>query len=200
MLVFGAAIMTGRPGPHHSKWLMACSTTACCYPCWNPVLYQPPGDAPTLLFFKVGPTPSQWWGELLVSYDRGRTFVERRRLPEGIDGPVRCKPILLGDQTTLLCGSSTEFDGWRVHFESVKLTDGMPLDRLSANVWRRVGPINDATEFNAIQPTLLTHQDGRLQALCFHRGRRHRQHDFQRPRPDLDQAHGDRPAEPQFRD
>lgn len=136
------------------------------YPCWNPVLYQPPGDAPTLLFFKVGPTPSQWWGELLVSYDRGRTFVERRRLPEGIDGPVRCKPILLGDQTTLLCGSSTEFDGWRVHFESVKLTDGMPLDRLSANVWRRVGPINDATEFNAIQPTLLTHQDGRLQALC----------------------------------
>lgn len=136
------------------------------YPCWNPVLYQPPGDAPTLLFFKVGPSPQKWWGELLVSYDRGRTFVERQRLPEGIDGPVRCKPILLDDQTTLLCGSSTEYDGWRVHFESVKLTDGMPLDRVSANVWHRVGPINEATEFNAIQPTLLTHQDGRLQALC----------------------------------
>src|SRR5690606_37457784 len=63
------------------------------YPCWNPVLYQPPGDAPTLLFFKVGPSPSQWWGEMMVSYDRGRTFREQRRLPEGIDGPVRCKPI-----------------------------------------------------------------------------------------------------------
>ena len=136
------------------------------YPCWNPVLVQPPGDAPTLLFFKVGPSPREWWGELLVSYDRGRTFVERQRLPEGIDGPVRCKPILLDDQTTLLCGSSTEYDGWRVHFESVRLIDGMPLDRMSANVWHRVGPINEATEFNAIQPTLLTHQDGRLQALC----------------------------------
>ncbi len=136
------------------------------YPCWNPVLFQPPGDAPTLLFFKVGPSPSTWWGELMVSYDRGRTFVERRRLPEGIDGPVRCKPILLADQTTLLCGSSTEFDGWRVHFESVSLLDGMPADRLTSNLWKRVGPINEASEFNAIQPTLLTHADGRVQALC----------------------------------
>ncbi|QDT04590.1 FG-GAP repeat protein [Rubripirellula lacrimiformis] len=131
------------------------------YPCWNPVLYQPPGDAPTLLFFKVGPTPSQWWGEMMVSYDRGRTFVERRRLPEGIDGPVRCKPMLLDDQQTLLSGSSTEHDGWKVHFESVRLVDGQP-----EGTWDRIGPINDATKFNAIQPTILTHPDGRIQALC----------------------------------
>ena len=131
------------------------------YPCWNPVLYQPPGDAPTLLFFKVGPSPREWWGEMMVSYDRGRTFVERRRLPEGIDGPVRCKPILLDDGRTLLCGSSTEYDGWRVHFESVGLVDGMP-----GGTWNRVGPINDASEFNAIQPTFLVHPDGRLQVLC----------------------------------
>lgn len=131
------------------------------YPCWNPVLFQPPGDAPTLLFFKVGPNPREWWGEMMVSYDRGRTFVERRRLPEGIDGPVRCKPILLDDKQTLLCGSSTEYDGWRVHFESVKLVDGQPQ-----GTWNRVGPINDAGQFNAIQPTFLTHADGRLQVLC----------------------------------
>lgn len=131
------------------------------YPCWNPVLYQPPGDAPTLLFFKVGPNPREWWGEVMVSYDRGRTFVERRRLPEGIDGPVRCKPILLPAGETLLCGSSTEFDGWRIHFESVKLLDGQ-----LTGTWNRVGPINDATQFNAIQPTFLTHPDGRIQVLC----------------------------------
>lgn len=131
------------------------------YPCWNPVLYQPPGDAPTLLFFKVGPSPSQWWGEMMVSYDRGRTFREQRRLPEGIDGPVRCKPILTQDGATLLCGSSTEHDGWRVHLETVQLVDGIPT-----RSWHRIGPINDASEFNAIQPTLLTHADGRLQALC----------------------------------
>ncbi len=130
------------------------------YPCWNPVLYQPPGDAPTLLFFKVGPDPAHWWGEVMVSYDRGRTFRERRRLPESIDGPVRCKPILLGDNT-LLCGSSTEFDGWRVHFEKVTLIDGQP-----AGTWKRIGPINSKDEFNAIQPTFLRHADGRLQVLC----------------------------------
>ena len=131
------------------------------YPCWNPVLYQPPGDGPLLLFFKVGPSPREWWGEVMVSYDRGRTFRNRRRLPEGIDGPVRCKPILLADGKTLLCGSSTEYDGWRVHFESTELVDG----KLGQH-WNRIGPINDGTKFNAIQPTFMTHRDGRIQALC----------------------------------
>ncbi len=131
------------------------------YPCWNPVLFQPPGDAPTLLFFKVGPNPKAWWGEMMVSYDRGRTFVERRRLPEGIDGPVRCKPILLDDMQTLLCGSSTESAGWRVHMESISLIDGVPQ-----GVWNRVGPLEGSDEFQAIQPTLLKHPDGRLQILC----------------------------------
>ncbi len=97
----------------------------------------------------------------MVSYDRGRTFVERRRLPEGIDGPVRCKPVLLRDGHTLLCGSSTEHDGWRVHFESIHL-DGGEL----SGPWKRVGPINTDDQFNAIQPTILTHADGRLEALC----------------------------------
>ena len=130
------------------------------YPCWNPVLFQPPGDAPTLLFFKVGPDPRSWWGEMMVSYDRGRTWRDRQRLPEGIDGPVRCKPLLL-DDGWLLCGSSTEYEGWRVHFEKTRLENGLP----SRN-WRRIGPINDASKFNAIQPTILRHADGSLQALC----------------------------------
>ncbi len=127
------------------------------YPCWNPVLYQPPGDAPTLLFFKVGPSPSKWWGEMMVSYDRGRTWRERRRLPEGIDGPVRCKPVMLDDGKTLLCGSSTEYDGWTVHFE---LTDDL------GKTWKRIGPINKKEKFTAIQPTILQHKDGKLQVLC----------------------------------
>jgi predicted neuraminidase len=131
------------------------------HPCWNPVLFQPPGDAPTLLFFKVGPNPREWWGEMLVSYDRGRTFRERRRLPQTIDGPVRCKPLYFADTGQLLCGSSTEYDGWRVHFERVALKQGQP-----EGAWSRVGPINDASQFNAIQPTLLRHGDQRIQALC----------------------------------
>ncbi|NND97414.1 MAG: hypothetical protein HKN47_08830, partial [Pirellulaceae bacterium] len=131
------------------------------HPCWNPVLFQPPGDAPTLLFFKVGPSPDTWWGEMMVSYDRGRTFRDRRRLPEKIDGPVRCKPILLDDGKTLLCGSSTEYDGWTVHFEKIRLDDGQPVEN-----WRRIGPINTKKEFGAIQPSFLQHADGRIQVLC----------------------------------
>ena len=130
------------------------------YPCWNPVLFQPPGAAPTLLFFKVGPSPSKWWGEMMVSHDRGRTFVDRRRLPEGIVGPVRSKPMLLNDGQTLLCGSSTEDEGWRVHFETVQLVDGLPT-----NSWHRVGPI-DGGKFSAIQPTFLNLGDGKIEALC----------------------------------
>jgi predicted neuraminidase len=131
------------------------------FPCWNPVLYQPPGDAPTYLFFKVGPSPSKWWGEMMISYDRGRSFRDRQRLPQGIDGPVRCKPLLLKDNQTLLCGSSTEYDGWRVHFEQIRIVDGKLM-----SPWRRIGPINDSKEFNAIQPTFITHRDGRIEALC----------------------------------
>jgi predicted neuraminidase len=127
------------------------------HPCWNPVLFQPPGNASTMLFFKVGPSPSKWWGELLVSHDQGRTFGDRKRLPEGFDGPVRCKPILIDNDKTLLCGSSTEYDGWRVHFEKLNLTNDQ---------WKRIGPINSKTEFSAIQPTFLQHPKGKLQVLC----------------------------------
>ena len=151
----------GRGWSSPREWANGVQHDGLRHPCWNPVLYQPPGDAPTLLFFKVGPDPKTWWGEMMVSYDRGRNFGERRRLPEGIDGPVRCKPILLGDGKTLLCGSSTEYDGWTVHFESTQLENGLPTAQ-----WQRVGPINTGAEFGAIQPTILQHSDGKLQVLC----------------------------------
>jgi len=32
--------------------------------------------------------------------------------------------------------------------------------------WELIGPINDGIEFGAIQPTLLTYSDARIQALC----------------------------------
>ena len=37
------------------------------YPCWNPVLYNNGGRI--LLFYKVGPSPSEWWGEMITSND-----------------------------------------------------------------------------------------------------------------------------------
>ena len=114
------------------------------HPCWNPVLFQPK-SGPLLLFYKVGPSPSTWWGMLMTSDDDGATWSTPRRLPEHIDGPVKNKPVQLpnGD---LLCGSSTEHDGWRVHFERTS-----DLGR----TWQRTGPVNDGQEFGAIQPSIL---------------------------------------------
>ncbi|TWU09004.1 hypothetical protein CA54_42440 [Symmachiella macrocystis] len=125
------------------------------HPCWNPVLFQPK-EGPLLLFYKVGPDPRTWWGMLTTSADGGKTWDQPRRLPEGIDGPVKNKPIQLANGD-ILCGSSTEYDGWRVHFE--RTSD-------LGKTWERVGPINDGKEFNAIQPSILTYEDGRMQVLC----------------------------------
>src|SRR5688500_7510441 len=43
------------------------------HPCWNPVLFQP-RSGPLMLFYKVGPTPSRWWGVLKTSDDAGKTW------------------------------------------------------------------------------------------------------------------------------
>jgi predicted neuraminidase len=85
------------------------------YPCWNPVLFRPQGG-PLLLFYKVGPDPSRWWGMVKVSTDDGHTWREPVRLPEGILGPVKNKPIQLADGT-LLSPSSTEHGSWQVQLE-----------------------------------------------------------------------------------
>lgn len=127
------------------------------FPCWNPVLFRPKGG-PILLFAKVGPSPSQWWGVLSTSGDDGLTWSKPRRLPEGILGPIKNKPIALPDGT-LLCPSSHEDEklGWRIFIE--RTAD-------LGQTWEKVGPLNDGIEIGAIQPSILTHPGGKLQILC----------------------------------
>ena len=124
------------------------------FPCWNPVLFQPAGG-PLLLFYKIGPSPRAWWGALLRSEDGGRSWSRPERLPAGILGPIKNKPLEL-DGGEILCPSSDEQRGWRVHFERT-------ADR--GRTWQTTGPINDGVEIAAIQPSLLVHRDGRLQAI-----------------------------------
>jgi predicted neuraminidase len=129
------------------------------HPCWNPVLFQP-SRGPLVLFYKVGPRPSEWWGLARTSTDEGRSWSDAVRLPAGILGPIRAKPVELpgGD---VLAGSSTEHAGWVVHMER-----WTPGDLASAAAWRATGPLNDPRTFEAIQPTILAHSAARLQILC----------------------------------
>ena len=124
------------------------------HPCWNPVLHQTKAG-PLLLFYKVGPTPSNWWGMLKRSEDWGVTWSEGVRLPEGILGPIKNKPVELSNGD-LLCPTSSEEQGWRVHFE---WTPDL------GKTWHRTAPINDGKTIGAIQPSVLFEPGGKLVAL-----------------------------------
>jgi predicted neuraminidase len=120
------------------------------HPCWNPVLFQP-SRGPLLLFYRVGPSPRAWWTLVRTSTDQGRTWSPAERLPDGIFGPIRAKPVELPDGS-LLSGSSTEHEGWVAHVERARASDSGP-----PTGWSRTGPLNDARTFEAIQPTILVH-------------------------------------------
>lgn len=124
------------------------------YPSWNPVLYYQ--DDTLVLFFKIGPNCADWWGEMITSADDGKTWSDPVRFPDDIWGPIRNKPVLL-DDGTLLCPSSTEYDGWRVHME---------WTRDLGKTWERTEALNDGDALSAIQPAILQHGDGKLQILC----------------------------------
>jgi len=124
-------------------------------PTWNPVLFQVPGGE-LLLFYKIGPSPSKWWGMMKRSKDNGRTWGDAEKLPDGFLGPIKNKPVLLNDGT-LICPTSQEGDGWKVYFETTKDW---------GKTWQKTDFINDPQKYNIIQPSILFHKDGRLQVLC----------------------------------
>lgn len=135
------------------------------YPCWNPVLFQP-REGPLMLFYKVGPNPREWWGMLITSEDEGKTWSAPQKLGEdpaigALLGPVKNKPVQLEDGTIISPSSiEIEQDGdtfWKVHFE---------ISKDNGKTWQVVGPINDGVEFDAIQPSILIHDNGDLQVLC----------------------------------
>ncbi len=134
------------------------------YACWNPVLFQPQ-SGPLMLFYKVGVSPGLWWGALITSEDNGTSWSVPRRLGtsdklfaanQNLIGPVKNKPVQLADGA-ILCPSSTENEGWRIHFE---------LTRDLGKTWQVIGPLQAGEKLDAIQPSILTYPDGRMQILC----------------------------------
>jgi predicted neuraminidase len=77
------------------------------------------------------------------------------RLPDGILGPIKNKPISLSDGS-ILSGSSTEHDGWRVHIE--RSSD-------NGKSWTATKALNTKEEMGVIQPTIVKFGD-KLQLLC----------------------------------
>ena len=126
------------------------------YPCWNPVLFKPKGE-PLYLFYKVGPSPQEWWGLQMTSIDDGETWSEPTPLEDGILGPIKNQPIQLANGIILSPSSNETTDGdWTIHIET---------SRDSAKTWASSGPLNNPKIFGAIQPLVLNYGDGNLQLL-----------------------------------
>ena len=125
------------------------------YPCWNPVLFKT-REGKLFLFYKVGPSPRTWWGMVRTSANDGKTWTSPERLPDGILGPIKNKPVQLADGTIISPSSIETKESWRIHIEK---------SRDSGKTWQFI-PIDPETKLNVIQPAILIHPNNKLQILC----------------------------------
>lgn len=153
--------------------------------CWNPVLFRYPDSDELLLFYKIGSNVADWTGWLARSTDGGRTWSRREPLPEGFLGPIKNKPYYSDGR--LICPSSREgTGGWRLVFE---ISDDL------GKSWRQARPDSvalsvetkyrksmkeilysdslpmaaegrTARPIRVIQPSIIRHAYGHLEALC----------------------------------
>lgn len=112
------------------------------FPSWNPVLFHT-NDGRLWLYYKVGPSPSDWAAGRKYSYDEGKTWSKDERLPAGILGPIRAKPLVL-DDGTIVSGSSVEaHETWAAWVERSKD---------NGKTWTKIGPITISREVDAAEP------------------------------------------------
>jgi predicted neuraminidase len=124
--------------------------------CWNPVLFQPQ-NGPLILFYKVGPSPAKWWGMIQLSEDAGRTWTDPVRLPPGILGPAKNKPVTLaGGDILSPCSSEDPQTGWHVYFERSK-DNGI--------TWTASPRVEQGDIPKSNQPSILLHSPSILQAV-----------------------------------
>ena len=124
------------------------------FPCWNPVFFRSNGILS--LYYKVGPNPREWWGMVMNSDDEGKSWSTPHKLPDGILGPIKNKPIQLASGVILSPSSiETKSDEWHSHIE--RSSDG-------GKSWEKI-EIDPQNPAKVIQPTLLIYPGGRIQAL-----------------------------------
>lgn len=125
------------------------------YPCWNPVLFRTRAGL-LALFYKVGPNPREWWGEVKTSTDEGVSWSAAQKLADGFLGPIKNKPVQLEDGSILFPSSTESVDGgiWHIHLEK---SDSL------LQQWTKIAIDNDS--FSVIQPSILRYANGDLQLL-----------------------------------
>jgi alpha-L-fucosidase len=124
------------------------------YPCWNPVLFKK-DNGDIVLYYKVGKDPRTWWGMYKVSKDQGKSWSAAIQIPDSLLGPIKNKPESLKNGTILYPTSFETKQSWNVYVE----TSDQDL-----NHWSKTSIDNNG--LNAIQPTILFHEDGKIQMLC----------------------------------
>jgi len=133
-------------------------------PSWNPVLFAD-GGGTIWLFYKYGSSQHSWVGAYRTSRD-GVKWSTAKRLPDGILGPAKNKPITLANGD-ILAGSSVEsILGW---------TSWVDLSSDHGRTWHKYGPISAGFfHYGVIQPALWEAAPGHVKMLMrsFHDLRR----------------------------
>jgi predicted neuraminidase len=100
-------------------------------PTWNPVLFHS-GNGRLWLYYKFGPSFTWWTAARRWSDDEGRTWSAIEHLPAGLLGPIRAKPLVLGNGV-IVSGTSVEsYSSWAAWVE--RSTD-------NGLTWSKAGPI-----------------------------------------------------------
>jgi len=124
------------------------------FPTWNPVLFNT--EKRLFLFYKIGPSPSNWWGAYKTSENNGKTWSEAVMLPTGILGPIKNKPIQL-ENGRIISPSSVELNDGKVWYAHMEISDD------SGKTWKKV-PVNSDSEYKVIQPSIVQLKGGSLKA------------------------------------
>ena len=126
--------------------------------CYNPVLYQLPADkgGDILFFYKIAPAFKYGMSEgyIMRSSDGGRTWSTPVHMG-GLVGACKNQPVLVGNRL-IAPSSGPKPGGWGCHFE---ISDDLGY------TWRKVEMTEHNPKVHPAQPTILVHDDGRLQAL-----------------------------------
>ena len=153
-----------RPGLSLKWWRKAMWTRESNTPAGTPCCSKrPEKKGELLLFYKTGIYIKDWVGHILRSKDGGKTWRKSKQLPQyqSADGhsypylgAIKNKPIVVGDR--IVAPSSDESVRWQIHFE---------VSEDNGKSWQYI-TVPSADTFISIQPTILIHPDGALQALC----------------------------------